>query len=59
MRIYLFLEEEGSGPLKSKDRRSNGCVAFTKETPGGLWNRGFTSEHTRHAAIIFRTSLTE
>jgi len=46
-------------PLKSKDRRSNGCVAFIKGTPGGLWKRGFTSEHTRHAAIIFRTSLTE
>ena len=52
--MYLFLEEEGSGPLKSKDRRSNVC-AFVKGTPEGLRNHSFTSEHTRHAAIIFRT----
>ena len=27
---YLFLEEEGNGPLKSMLQRSIGCVAFIK-----------------------------
>ena len=38
IRRYLFLEEEGSEPLKSKDRRSNSCVTFIKGTPWGLWS---------------------
>ena len=59
VRIYLFLDEDGRGPLKSMLNLSNGWVALIRFSVGGLANRGLVSAHEGQFFVIPFTSSTE
>ena len=59
--INLFSEcfDFGNGPLKSMERRSNGCVALIKVPGVGLKNFGFSAQHASQDLHTDSTSFTE
>ena len=60
IRIYVFLDIDGTGPLKSTLSLSKGCVALIREVGSfDLKNCGFNSQQMRQLDVTLRISSIE